>query len=62
MGIAMRASVILDFMGVEIPVFRTFLRLLTHHPLGQEIGKGLAHLEIPKISQYPGVKAGVEEM
>ena len=29
------------------------------YSLGQEIGKGLAHLEIPKISQYPGVKAGI---
>jgi hypothetical protein len=58
----MRASVTVDFMGVKIPVFGTFQRLLADHALGQEIGKGLAHLEIPKISHYPCVKAGVEEM
>jgi hypothetical protein len=62
MGIAMGTLVILDFMGIEISVFGTFLCLLAHHPLGQEIGKGLAHVEIPKISQHAGIKAGIEEM
>ncbi len=56
------ATPFFHLVGKQISMGGARLGLLAHHSLGQQVGEGLAHLQVAQVPEHTGVEPGVEQV